>query len=275
MPLVLQTETNPGAATFAVLADLTAAPIDEGIIPVALLNLQNPVAGETFGLGGDQYELQPAGCSVTLATNIAIVIEAAAADTVANAVAAINATNPTNQSASITQPGGLLPALANGTENVVAVANGGSLLLYPSDAPGGDILPGNPNLVLDTGTLANPEGWYDRTFLLRQAATINFNTYGGVPKNRRMHSTTVITVTANFIAQGDLATKFPFAVRSFFAQAHGENGVGNQGVFIPDDAIVISSSDTITITFNGGGAYPDLVVGDRLVLTAFSNPDPL
>ncbi len=120
----------------------------------------NPVAAETLIIGADVYEFVATGGDLSDDTYIGVVREAAADDTYANLAAAINATTVGNAHAELFQTDSTTPALANGTENVLAVHVPGDnkVYLFAADAPGGTKVEGSaPNIALsDTATNGGP-----------------------------------------------------------------------------------------------------------------------
>jgi hypothetical protein len=123
-----------------------------------------PSDTETLTIGADVYEFCTAAGSVASDTNIGVVIGGTARATYDNLVAAINASDADNAHATLFQTDDTTPAVANGTEDVLAVAvNGGNtatgtIYLYAADATGGDKVEGaGPDIALsDTATNGGP-----------------------------------------------------------------------------------------------------------------------
>ena len=112
-----------------------------------------PTAGDVIVIGSDTYEFLAAAGSVSNDAYIAVLRTGVAADDLDALIAAINATDADNAHDSLTKTDTVTPALANGTENVVASKSSTTLQLRRADEPGGTVTPGLVSLALDASGL--------------------------------------------------------------------------------------------------------------------------
>ena len=144
----LQADVVAGLADAANLASIPA--------PVQILTITSVTTGETRIVGDDTFEFLDAADDTAAETNIAVLIGADDDESAENFAAAVNATNLTNEHADCFNGDGTTPALANGTENLFAVAvTGGKVYLFAANAPGGVPQTGNPASLAFAGTSAN------------------------------------------------------------------------------------------------------------------------
>ena len=181
-----------------------------------------PSDTETLTIGADVYEFCTAAGSVASDTNIGVVIGGTARATYDNLVAAINASDADNAHATLFQTDDTTPAVANGTEDVLAVAvNGGNtatgtIYLYAADATGGDKVEGaGPDIALsDTATNGGP--WRKTNLNLTFGAG-----YDGATK--QCHGKHAI-VAANLTDTQPVLVPLPFAPQSWNVQVRSADG---------------------------------------------------
>lgn len=217
---------------------------DSGIIPNAILEMSaQPVTTNTFGIGGDTYEFVTSAGNVADDANIAIEIAGSAEDTRDNAIEAINATDTNNQHANINNVADDAPALANGTENVLADGFGDGLRVQPTQgAPGDPAFPSNPSLVLAEAITDAADIW--------DVGNVNMNTLGGRAVGSRKSVVAQLTVTAAMITKGDRRIRTPFTPTAFSVAVETSAGVRR----VPGADSYAIGSEGVTITLNGGGA---------------------
>lgn len=243
-------------ATGRAVAGLLDDAVDNGSLASASLVLSaQPTTTDTIGIGGDTYEFVAAAGNVANDANIAVEIGASAAATRANLIAAINATDADNQHATINNVADTAPALANGTEDVVADEVGTDVRVRTADAPGGNVLGASPSLVLAEVITAAADIWKE--------GNVNMNTLGGAAPASRAHAIAEVTVTAAMVTNGKQVS-FPFTPTRFRVQVTDSFGVvrGNGS-----DSFAIAN-DGVLVTF-GGGADPDIQATDVLQIEAW------
>lgn len=219
------------ARVTATEADVTAieavaeTPFDAGLIPIAALDLDtNPTAGNTITIGADVYEFKSSG-NVAADTNIAVLRGADAAASLVNLLAAINAEDANNAHATLFKTDGTTPALANGTENVLATAPATSLFIQPADEPGGTLVPSSPSIAL-SDTLAAAVAW----------SVTNLNTAGGRTEGQRSCVRVSFAITAAMITYGGTIFSVPFTPAGFTWSARTATG-----------ATRVSGADTLAV----------------------------
>jgi hypothetical protein len=236
-----------GRKVFDMLSDIE----DSGVVAGAPLAMPNqPVTTNTIDVGADVYEFVTSAGNVADDANIAVEIKGSAALTRAELIAAINATNEANEHANINNVADDAAALANGTEKVVADEVGTDVRVRNADAPGGNPLAGDQDILLAEAITDAADIW--------KTGDVNMNTLGGRAQGARQRTLAEITVTAKMITNGHRIDA-PFTPTRFSVQ------VTTAGVVIgttSSDAYAIAN-DGLQVTF-GGGAAPDMQVGDVL-----------
>lgn len=194
--------------------DLTA----NGVIAWSLLDYtDNPTAADTIVIGADTYEFVATGGDLSDDTYIGVVREAAVADTFANLVNAINATTDNNEHPDLFQTDSTTPALANGTENVVASITSGILYLYAADAPGGTKVVGTaPNLAVTAAGLTEAIEFVPTNLNLTVGSAFD-------PATKAAHLKHVL-VAGDFTATQPLKVPIPFAPQSWNVQVRSTAG---------------------------------------------------
>jgi hypothetical protein len=241
-----------------------AASRAHGNVPVAVLNFAtNPINAnaDTISIGADTYEFRDPAADVTNDAYIAVAIGGTAPLTLANLVLAINARVTDNEHPSIFLAGGVLPALANGTERIVAdaIGAGTALRIKAADAPGGSVLAGNPNVLLAEALTAAADVW--------DVGNVNLNTLGGVADETPAMAIASRVITAAMIAgTATCRFAFPFTVTRFMAFAANPSGAGV--TLGATDTAYIQDGDVL-IGF-GGGAAPNVQALDVLTILAFA-----
>jgi hypothetical protein len=255
MPLILQTPTDPGTSSWAELDSFGVA--DAGVAPSAVLDFPSqPTPGNTLTVGADLYEFQPAAASVTADTNIAVLIGANAAATLTNWIAAVNAITVNNQSASIFRTNGTTPALANGTENVVAGNGFGTQAwLRTSLVPGGDVAPSNPDILLGENITAAGDVWI--------YGNVNMNTLGGTVAGLRPQCAGTVVVTGAMVAANFIDFYAGFAVEWYllYVQEAASNTLKWQGTF----DTVENLGTGLRVTLDGLGIVADDLLYFRMI----------
>jgi len=278
-------ETPVGARNRALAAvhDLVAAGRDETPRTVAAIKALNdrnegvcasnvligataPTATDTVLIGAsDVYEFVAAAGSVAADTNIAVLRAGVAATDSAALIAAINGADADNKHPTIFLADGVTPALANGTENVVAdLINTTSVRIRSADGPGG--VPIAPAAAADvdlacTETMTPAGNIWDH-------ANLNLSPFRVAGSFMAMAE---IKILAAMITSGHVRIDFPFVVEGFmngmgFTTATGANvvtsGAGADLITIDNGGINIAL---------GGGAAPDIVVSSTVTLVAWGS----
>lgn len=200
----------------------------QGGCATATLAMPNqPIATNTITIGADIYEFDGVG------VNINVVIGAAAADTRANLIAAIN---------------------TQGTEDVVADEIGTGVRIRSADAPGGNPVGADPNILLAEAITDAADVW--------DVGNVNLNTLGGeVPAQAIGQST--LAITADMITAGAVRIDFPFTVLGYILIGKTAAGVfANGGA---DDSAIANGG--VVVTLNGG--VGDYAATDVLTVIAW------
>ena len=234
---------------------------DAGSVPTAQIEISaQPATGNTLTIGGDVYQFRPAAASVTNDTYKAVEIAGAgAAATAANLVLAINATYHPDQHPNIFKIGGVVPALADGTENVVAdyIAGTTSVRIRYAANPGGAIAVGSPSIVLAENITDIADVW--------DVGNVNMNTLAGHVNMNRQHAIAQLTITAAMVTNTMARVDFPFAPVIIKVQIMSSGGV-----------IRANGTDTFVIGNNGvlitlaSGAAPNIQSTDIVTIEAWS-----
>lgn len=200
------------------------ASVGAGIIPYseAPYSVGNPSDTETVTIGSNVYEFCTAAGSVASDSRIAVLIGANARATATNLCAAINAEDANNAHPTLFKTDGTTPALANGTENVLAVhvqggdVNTGTIYLYKADEPGGAKVQGaGANLALsDTATNLGPF----------KHLNMNLGVGAGYAMaTKQVHGKHAVAA-ANLTATQPLLIPLPFAPQSWNVQVRSADG---------------------------------------------------
>lgn len=219
-----------------------------------------PTAGDTILIGDDTYEFVANAGAVADDEFIAVEIAGNVAGSVANLVAAINATDADNAHANITNVATDAPALANGTQPVVADIDLGAALVRVryADAPGGALRsPARtfPSLALSETLDDGTDAW--------MCGDVNMNTLGATAAGQLAMG--VSAYTADNIAASDKRVfSFPFTVTMFTVQVRAANGK------------IKTNSDTDLWTLDGtdvvltiAAANTEIVDTDVITVTAY------
>lgn len=205
------------------------------VTPVASILLStNPTATDTLTIGDDTYEFVATDGAVADDGYIAVEIGVDAAATQANLIAGINATYDPDEHPNITNIATTAPALANGTESVVASVASDILYIRPALVAGGTALAASPDIAL-SDALTAVVAWN----------LANLNEGGGVATAGEVqHVYTSLTVTTE-LAAGDVATvDAPFTIGGFQVVAYTAAGAGS----FPDAVTASGSTLTIDLT---------------------------
>jgi len=230
---------------------------EQGVVSSCTLLFANqPTTTDTVTIGADVYEFVTAAGQVADDANLAVEIKGSAALTLVELVAGVNAADANNQHANINNVADDTPALVNGTENLVADVIGTTMRIRSADAPGGNVVSGNPSIVLAEAITDAADIW--------DVGDVNMNTLSGRDQDNKRTAVAEVTITAAMITN-DLRVDFPFVPVRWSAEVHTSAGVVRPA---GTDAYTIGSSG-IVVAF-GGGASPDIQATDVLVLQAWS-----
>lgn len=189
-----------------------------GQVPFNTLAYSNvPTDTNTVTIGADVYEFCTAAGSVASDTNIAVVIGTSNA-TAQNLVDAINATlgsGPVHPT--LFQTDGVTPAVASGTENVLAVYVAGTIYVYNADAPGGTKVDGVAPSLAFSDTADNYGPWMYSNLNLSIGAA-----FAPVTKVARLKHA---LVAGDLTETMPLRIPVPFAPQSYELQVRDASGV--------------------------------------------------
>ena len=248
--------TDVQAAIVEVRDEAQTKAQDSGSIPSAAINIAtDPSATNTLTIGADVYEFVTAAGSVASDTNIAVVRGAGAAAARTALIAAINATSSPNEHASIFLLDGLTPALANGTENLLADEVGTTVRIRSADAPGGSVVAADPSIVLAEALTNAADIW--------NVGAVNLNTLAGKAAGILGHSVVSFPVTAAMITNG-VTVEFPFTPTHYQVQVRTSAGI-MIGTTSADE--FVRSANGIVCTF-GAGTAPDAQATDIVTIVA-------
>lgn len=229
---------------------------DPGVTPVAVIAMATePTATDTLTIGGDVYEFVATAGAVADDANIAVELEGAVADTRDNLVDAINAVNATNLHANITNIATTAPALANGTERILATEIGATVAIQYADGPGGAVNVGDPSILLGEALTDASDIW--------DVGDVNLNTLGGKDKTAREQISTSFVVTAAMITAGVIRVDLPWQPSQYSWSARLVTGEHR----LTANDLVLAISTGLEVTLTGGGA-PDIQATDILTLVA-------
>lgn len=221
-------------------ADAVEANTQNGAVASTyLLYSVNPTAGDTIVIGGDTYEFVATGGDLSNDLYIGVVLDGENPDvSYANLADAINATSATNEHAELFQTDSTTPALANGTENVLAAhrAANNTLQLFAADAPGGTKVQGTaPNLAVTAAGLTEAT----------EFVPTNLNLAGGAA------GTLVLTKQAHIVhtfVAGDITAKYVDVTVPFVPSMWTAQVVGYGGSVKPDIDLEIYAISGLTAT---------------------------
>jgi hypothetical protein len=183
----------------------------------------NATATNTITIDGLVFEFVAAGGAVANNANIAVTRGATGTLSYAAFVEALNATNASNQHATITNVATTAPALANSTKNLFAVqvvtgADAGTVYVYNADKPGGTKVEGLAPSMAFSDTLTEAINW-------RYA---NLNLGGGVgfaPATKHIHVRHVVTTADIALPSSAILFQVPFVPQSWTFHAQTAAGV--------------------------------------------------
>jgi len=249
-----------GSAFAEIAVDLTL--MDAGS-PASWLALfpNQPADGNTMTVGADVYEfVDPAiNTVVNDDAHIAVVIGAAAADTRTNWIDAINGVGTAD--ATITLADGLTPALADGTLDLLADPLGPFIRFRTANAPGGNVVPGDPSIVLAENVTDPGDIW--------GCGNVNVNTLQGSTNGTRPRGIAEVTVTAAMITN-TFRFDFVFTVTDFHLEVYSAAGIPRYQNGVVTDAYTIDNGG-ILATF-GGGVAPNVQANDIIRVIAWGAP---
>lgn len=228
-----------------------------GVISTAALNLATvPTAADTVVIGADTYEWQAAAADLADDANIAVLIGGDAGISRDNLIAAINAVDADNKHPTIFQTDSVTPALANGTEQVLADEVGTQVRVKSALSAGGAVAATNPSIVLGETLTAGADLW--------DVGDVNMNTLGAAESLTVSRSRIELTVSAAMITDGDHAIDFPHTVRGFQVQIR----TAADKIKAAQDDTFVAAGSVLTITFPGLAG--DVAATDILSIYAWS-----
>ena len=242
----------------------TSAPVDEGGCATVALVLggANPVDTDTLTIGADVYEIVDSGVDddVSNDTYIAVAKGVDLTATAANLVAAINADDADNAHDSCFKTDSVTPALANGTENVLAVSTmqGGvrHIVIASADAPGGNLTGADPSILLAEGLTDGLNIW--------NVGNVDLNTLGGHVKAQLKQLHQSITITTAMLTN-NLWVAIPFTPRVWTYKFI--DGNGDEHVFTAaGDEVNIKETQYLVFEFDGASAVAN---GDTMHLSVY------
>ena len=208
-----------------------------------------PTTLDTLVIGADTYQFVTAAGDVDNDTYIAVTIGSAEV-TLDNLILAINATYLDNEHPTLFKIGGVLPALANGTEYLLADKIGTTFCRIRSAVKaGGAVKSADPSIVLNASAATN---------YVFDCGDVNMNTLGGkVASTARNSAVTQITITTAMLTATQVRLSFPFTVAGFLIQGRTSSGVR---VAILVDTSVLDNGDVLLgVTAGGSLANTDVV----------------
>lgn len=213
-----------------------------------------PTATDTLVIGADTYEFVAAAGDVADDAYIAVEIGSDAEETLDNLVLGINATYRPNQHPTIFKTDSVTPALANGTENLVADKLGTTVCrLRSAVAPGGAVVGADPSIALDASSATN---------ISFNTGDVNMNTLAGkVESTAREIGMAQLTITTAMITATKARISFPFTVAGFVLQGRTALGVP---VAQTADTFLIDNGDVLL------GLGTDLANTDVVTVIAWS-----
>jgi len=225
---------------------------DRGSVAVAqAVFAGQPTDLDTLVIGADTYQFVASGTGdVNNDTYIAVLIGGTAEGTLDNLVLAINAADLDNAHPTLFLIDGVTPALANGTENLLADKIGTTFCRVRSAvAPGGAVLGANPSIVLNSSAATN---------ISFDCGDVNMNTLAGkVKSNLRETGIAVLTITTAMLTATQVRVSFPFTVVGFMTQGWTAGGV--RVALATDTALVDNGDVLLGVTAGGSLADTDIV----------------
>lgn len=225
----------PSSTRLSKFLDMSRA---SGHIASAKLAMPNqPVDEDQLIIGDDVYMfLDAESTSLDDAAKIAVLIGDTAADTRANLIAAINATDEDGYHDSLFIGGDEDSlALANGTESVFADEVGTNVRIRNADAPGGNVILGTQDLSLSESITDASDVWNQTNLSATGRST---------PQN--LCAGTVVITSENLAT--DFNIELPFAPVDFMWMAFTTAGVPKTTT-----AIVSISGNSLLVNANAGG----------------------
>ncbi len=226
-----------------------------GVAAAPLLLSSQPTSNDTVTIGADVYQFKTAAGSVTNDAYIGVAIGGTAALTAVNLIAAINGT----QTASgIFQTDGTTPASQIGTESVYAlnILSPQTVVVCSADAVGGNIVGGDPSIVLAEAITAAADVWLCGNINMNALAGRSYNTLA--PGNQSLTISTAMLTLIQRIA-------FPFTVAGFIYQVRSSTGA----LKIPINDLLVADGQTVKVSLVGGAAG-DMANGDVLTVSAWA-----
>jgi hypothetical protein len=209
---------------------------DGGSVAVAqAIFAGQPSDADTLVIGADTYEFCTDAGDVADDAYIGVVIGASAEATLDNLVLAINATYAGNAHPTLFKTDSTTPALANGTEYLLADKIGTTYCRIRSAVvAGGAVLSADPSIALDASGATNVS--FD-------CSDVNMNTLGGkAASTARNSAVTQITITTAMITSTEIRISFPFTVAGFIMNARDASGLP---VPITADTYLIDNGDVL------------------------------
>ena len=193
-----------------------------------------PTTLDPLVIGADTYQFVTAAGDVDNDTYIAVAI-GTAEETLDNLILAINATYLNNEHPTLFKIGGVLPALANGTEYLVADKIGTTFCRIRSAVKaGGAVMAANPSIVLDASGATN---------YVFDCGDVNMNTLAGkVATTARQTSMVSLTITTAMITATEVRVSFPFTATGFIAK--GLKAAGTE-VALAADTLLVDNGDVL------------------------------
>jgi len=232
-----------------------------GSVASCRLLVANQIAHQdTIDIGTDVYEFLVSGSGLDVAAdvNIGVLVGVDAEATRANLIAAINATDADNAHATLLQTDSTTPAVANGTESLVADEIGTTVRIRNADAAGGNPLPGEQSIVLAEAITDAADIW--------DCGEVNMNTLAGRGAGTQSTGYTKLAVTAAMITAGTVRVDFSFTATNFLASVESSAGVlkaDGSGA----DTVAIANGGLLVTLNNGAG---DIDATDVLKIIAWA-----
>lgn len=219
----------------------------------------NPTATNTLTIGADVFEFVAAAGDVAADVNIAVEIKGSAELTLDELINAINAVDANNQHPTIFLTDSTTPALANGTEAVLADKIGTTeLRIRSADKAGGQLKGASPSIVLAEALTDAADIW--------DVGNVNLNTLAGnTPVTAQ--GRTSIAITAAMVTAGNYQLDFPFIVAGFVVSVRTTADV-IKAIGGADKAEL--ANDGILLTLAGGGIAEDINATDVVEVFAWS-----
>lgn len=176
----------------------------------------NVSEGDYVTIDSQKFEFRDEDGAVSNDANIAVQVGSTTDDSIANLVAAVNATTANNEHDNITNNAATAPAKANGTKNVLAVADTTNdyVYFYPATAPGGTKVEGSSPNIAFTKSGSN-------LTLLRA----NFNATPAISTFENLMAFKIDVTTALLALTQPLTFALDFEPQGVLIQARNSSGV--------------------------------------------------